>query len=126
MYNETRGLVYKAVMHNQESEMDVYQQEIDELTSLMRKEWIDVKQCISRAGLNPETTLLVSFSEDEDEDEDEDEMEFTILVTEDKRVFECSRSTAQGSEIKFASITELPINEATFALTPAIQLAVSR
>lgn len=98
--------------------MDLYLQEIEELTQLMRTEWLDVRECIEAIGLNPNETLLVAFSENEDE------MEFCIIITKDKRILDCSRSTKEGEKMCFSNISELPKNESTYKLHPTIKLGM--
>lgn len=99
--------------------MSSHLQEIEELTDLMRNEWLDVRLCIELLGYDPAETLLVAFAESENE------MEYSIIVTRDWRIFECSRSTNEIAEIKFSKAEELPNSEETFKLTPTIKLALS-
>lgn len=83
--------------------MSSHLQEIEELTDLMRNEWLDVRLCIELLGYDPAETLLVAFAESEDE------MEYSIIVTRDWRIFECSRSTNEiASNQSFVKVSRWP------------------
>ena len=49
------------------SDNNRYNQEIDELTALLRDEWDDLKSCVIEFGIDPKTTYLVAFTENNEE-----------------------------------------------------------
>lgn len=85
----------------------LYQQEVEELTEFVRTDddWADLRNILIEKQFNIPDTLLVAFAEDEGE------MEYGVLVTRGKKVFEYSRSTADGrnnaSNFKTSELTDL-------------------
>ncbi|MGK6342498.1 hypothetical protein ACMGDK_09680 [Chryseobacterium sp. DT-3] len=49
--------------------IELYKQEVKELTELFRTQWDDVRSVAEQNDLSPTTTFLLSFIEDEDENE---------------------------------------------------------
>lgn len=70
----------------------LYVREIEELTDLLRnnEEWSDLRGILDVKGFDPDELLLASFIEDEDE------YEYGVFVTNDKKIYEYKRSTAEG------------------------------
>lgn len=73
-------------MIDEEKKMEniIYQQEIEELTNLLRFDefWTDLKTALEQEGFDIDNTLLVSFVEDEED------KECGVLVTSEKKVYE--------------------------------------
>jgi hypothetical protein len=85
----------------------LYQQEVEELTEFVRNDegWADLRNILIEKQFDIPNTWLAAFAEDEDE------MEYGVLVTREKKVFEYSRSTADGknnaSNFSFNELTDL-------------------
>ncbi len=65
-------------------------QEIEELTGLMRydPDWADLRDVLTRKGLDPAQMLLAAFCEDEYRHE------YGVIVTPEAKVYEYARRTA--------------------------------
>lgn len=98
----------------------LYRQEVEELTDFVRSDanWTDLRGILIEKGFNPFDILLVSFIEDENE------MEYGIIVKNDKKVFEYSRSTAEGkNNINYFEILEITDNNDVIVQYPQIEVA---
>lgn len=49
--------------------IELYKQEVKQLTDLLRNEWDDIRTVAINNDLDPQDTFLLSFIEDEDENE---------------------------------------------------------
>ena len=73
----------------EEHETNLLQQEVNELTELLRRaaRWEDLRIALASKNLGPNDVLLVTFYEDEEDGE------YGILVSLDRKVIEYERCT---------------------------------
>jgi autonomous glycyl radical cofactor GrcA len=101
--------------------MNLYEQEIIELTNLLLndEENNDIKNILINSGFRINKIVLVSFIEDEEENE------YGVIVTEDKRIIEYKRSTIVGqNNKKYFTSKDITDNEETITLYPQVQVAL--
>lgn len=81
------------------NEIDLYKQEIKELTDLLNTEWTDVKDVLDSAGISTDGGRLVSFYEDEEGSQ------YGVLLTSRKEIikFEIKDEKISTKEIKDVS-----------------------
>ncbi|WP_427872406.1 hypothetical protein [Flavobacterium sp. MMS24-S5] len=77
-------------------EIELYKEEIIELTELLNEEWLDLKQLIKESNLDAHNLLLISYFEDENE------REFGVLFTNERKVI---RFIVQDKKLQFEDIT---------------------
>ncbi|MCT4509693.1 MAG: hypothetical protein N4A48_13225 [Tepidibacter sp.] len=100
--------------------MNLFEQQIVELTSLLLndEEYNDIKNILINSGFCINKIVLVSFIEDEEENE------YGVLVTNDKRVIEYTRSTkVEQSNKKYFTSVDITDNDETIILYPQVQIA---
>jgi len=96
---------------------ELYKQEILELTELLKNnpEWEDLRNVLSKKGINIKCVALVSFIEDEEENE------YGILVSKDIKVIQYLRTTKYGDN-NF-SIIDITNNKYEISKYPQIHIA---
>lgn len=79
-----------------QKEIDVYKQEIEELTEMLNTEWTDVKEILDSAGISTGGGKLISFYEDEEGSH------HGVLFTSEKEIikFEIKDEEISTQEVK--------------------------
>ncbi len=77
-------------------EIELYREEILELTELLKTEWLDLKELLQHSGLDPDNLFLISYCEDEKQNE------FGVLFTNEKKVVQFE---IYGGELILKDIT---------------------
>lgn len=65
-----------------DKEIELYKLEIEELTELLKTEWLDLRETLKNAEFEVENILLIAYCEDDNNGE------HGILFTKEKRVIE--------------------------------------
>ncbi|KAF2337741.1 hypothetical protein [Flavobacterium ginsenosidimutans] len=77
-------------------EIELYKEEILELTELLNEEWLDLKELIKESNLNIHNLLLISYCEDEND------REFGVFFTKERKVI---RFIVQDKKLQLEDIT---------------------
>ena len=93
-------------------QIELYKQEILELTKLLNEEWLDLKELIKESNLDMHNLLLISYSEDEND------KEFGVLFTNERKVI---RFIVQDEKLQLEEITNHKEIETEF-----LQIKVAR
>ncbi|MGB7210434.1 MAG: hypothetical protein WBD27_17405 [Pyrinomonadaceae bacterium] len=78
-----------------DSDFELYKEEILELTELLNQEWIDLRNLIVSKGIVIDKTLLVNYYEDEEGGE------YGVLVVDKKDAYKFEAADKKISLIKF-------------------------
>ncbi|SHH60050.1 hypothetical protein [Flavobacterium johnsoniae] len=78
--------------------IELYKQEILELTKFLREEWLDLRELIEESGLNTEELLLICYCEDEND------REFGVLFINENKILEF---IVQNNELELKDITNI-------------------
>jgi len=92
-------------------EIELYKEEILELTELLNEEWLDLKELIKESNLDMHNLLLISYCEDEND------KEFGVLFTNERKVI---RFIVQDEKLQLEDITNNKEIETEF---PQIKVA---
>lgn len=92
-------------------DIELYKEEILELTELLRTEWLDLRDLLETAGLDTKNLFLISYYEDEEENE------FGLLFTKEKKVIKFS---IYKEKLNLEDITNIENTENEF---PQIKVA---
>jgi hypothetical protein len=79
-------------------QIELYKQEILELTKFLREEWLDLRELIEESGLNTEELLLICYYEDQND------REFGVLFINENKILEF---IVQNNELELKDITNI-------------------
>jgi len=92
-------------------EIELFKEEIFELTELLKEDWLDLRNLIEQSGLEVQNLFLISYTEDESESE------YGVLFTDKREVIEFK---VYDEKIELIDITNVIEKEKEF---PQIKIA---